>query len=63
MNLTEALNVALPEIPARTVAQRYPRIDPAATFKEHIEDGTAKVVRVIVPSEQAMFRFPPPTGR
>jgi len=57
MNITEALNVALPEIPARTVAQRYPRIDPAATFKEHIEDGH-KVVRVYLPSEQTMFRFP-----
>ena len=57
MNITEALNVALPEIPARTVAQRYPRLDPAATFKEHIEDGH-KVVRVYLPSEQTMFRFP-----
>jgi putative peptide zinc metalloprotease protein len=57
MNITEALNVALPEIPARTVAQRYPRVDPAATFKEHTEDGH-KVVRVYLPSEQIMFRFP-----
>jgi putative peptide zinc metalloprotease protein len=57
MNITEALNVALPEIPARTVAQRYPRVDPAATFKEHIEEGH-KVVRVYLPSEQIMFRLP-----
>jgi len=57
MNITEALNVALPEIPARTLAQRYPRIDPGATFKEHVEDGQ-KVVRVYLPSEKIMFRFP-----
>jgi putative peptide zinc metalloprotease protein len=57
MNITEALNVALPEIPARTVAQRYPRIDPGATFQEHLEDGQ-KVVRVYLPSEKIMFRFP-----
>ena len=57
MNITEALNVALPEIPARTVAQRYPRLDPAATFKEHIDDGQ-RVMRVYLPSEQSMYRFP-----
>jgi putative peptide zinc metalloprotease protein len=57
MNITEALNVALPEIPARTLVQRYPRLDPEATFKEHFEDGQP-LVRVYLPSDQAMFRFP-----
>jgi putative peptide zinc metalloprotease protein len=57
MNITEALNVALPEIPARTVAQRFPRVDPAATSREHVEEGE-RVVRVYLPSEQTMFRFP-----
>jgi putative peptide zinc metalloprotease protein len=57
MNITEALNVALPEIPARTVAQRYPRIDPDLTFQEHVEEGNP-VVRVYLPSENTMFRFP-----
>jgi putative peptide zinc metalloprotease protein len=57
MNITEALNVALPEIPARTIAQRYPRTDPGLTFKEHVEEGEP-VVRVYLPSEQTMFRFP-----
>ena len=54
MNITEALNVALPDIPARTVAQRHPCLDPGATFKEHVEDGKP-VVRVYLPSEQTML--------
>ena len=49
MNLTRALDVALPEIPARTIAEHYPRLDPGATFREHIEDGKP-IVRVYVPS-------------
>jgi putative peptide zinc metalloprotease protein len=57
MNITEALNVALPEIPARSLAERYPRGDPGMTFQEHVEEGV-KVVRVYVPSIQSMFRFP-----
>jgi putative peptide zinc metalloprotease protein len=58
MNITEALNVALPEIPARTVARRYPRMDPGCTFKEHLENGKP-MIRVYVPSSQVMFKFPP----
>jgi len=57
MNITEALNVALPEIPAHSLAQRYPRVDPDATFKEHVEDGET-VVRVYTPSSQLMYKFP-----
>lgn len=58
MNLTQALNAALPEIPARTLAQRYPRVPPDAVFKEHIENGQP-VVRVLVPSQDSVYRFPP----
>jgi len=57
MNLTRALEVALPEIPARTLAERYPRLDPGTTFREHIEDGKP-VVRLYVPSAESMFTFP-----
>jgi putative peptide zinc metalloprotease protein len=56
MNLTEALNVALPEIPARTAAQRYPRLHPEAVFREHILDGKP-MVRVVVPGEQGLYTF------
>ncbi len=58
MNITEALNVALPEIPARTVSQRVPRMDPGCTFREHLEDGQP-VIRVYVPSAEVMYKFPP----
>lgn len=58
MNLTRALDVALPDIPARTIAERYPRLDPGTTFREHVEDGKT-IVRVYVPSCNCMFRFPP----
>ncbi|MBI3405872.1 MAG: M50 family metallopeptidase, partial [Acidobacteria bacterium] len=57
MNLTRALNVALPEIPARSMAQRYPRFDPGVTFREHVEDGQT-VVRIYVPSQESMYKFP-----
>src|SRR5712691_6659828 len=58
MNITRALKAALPDIPARAMAQRYPRLDPTFTFKEHLEDGE-RVIRVYIPSVGAMFKFPP----
>jgi len=58
MNLTRVLDVALPEIPARTIAQRYPRVDPGVVFQEHLEEGHP-VVRVYVPSTESMYKFPP----
>jgi putative peptide zinc metalloprotease protein len=57
MNLTRVLNVALPEIPVRSLAQSCPRVDPGAVYKEHIENGEA-VVRVYVPSARGMYTFP-----
>ncbi|HEX4785427.1 MAG TPA: HlyD family efflux transporter periplasmic adaptor subunit [Candidatus Sulfotelmatobacter sp.] len=58
MNITQALNVALPELPARLISQRPPRVHPEVVFQEHIEDGVA-VVKVFVPGVDAMFTFPP----
>ncbi len=57
MNLTRALDVALPDIPARTVAKGYPRLDPNTTFREHVEDGKP-VVRIYVPSVGGMCSLP-----
>src|SRR5271154_1391881 len=57
MNLTRALEVALPDFPARALAERYPRMDPSITFREHIEGGKL-VVRVYVPSVSGMYTFP-----
>ncbi|MGA7856157.1 MAG: hypothetical protein WCA15_22740, partial [Candidatus Acidiferrales bacterium] len=58
MNLTRVLNVALPEIPARIVAQAPPRVPPGAVHKEHIEDGEP-IVLVVVPDKSLLYRFPP----
>ncbi len=60
MNLTRALDVALPEIPARLIAQTCPRLHPDVVFKEHIVDGRP-TVRIFVPGVDAMFNLAPPT--
>src|SRR5262249_3355520 len=54
MNLTRALEVALPDIPARKLAESYPRLDPGTTFREHVEDGGG-MVRVYVPASKGMY--------
>jgi len=36
MNLTRVLDVALPELPARVILERAPRLPPDIVFKEHI---------------------------
>ena len=58
MNLVRVLNVALPELPARAIAERYPRLDPGINFREHIENGKP-VIRVYVPCAKSMFTFQP----
>jgi putative peptide zinc metalloprotease protein len=60
MNLTQALNVVLPEIPARLVAQRCPRLHPQVVHQEHIVDGRP-TVRVYVPGVDALFNLAPQT--
>jgi putative peptide zinc metalloprotease protein len=57
MNLTRVLDVALPELPARIISERAPRIPPNVVFKEHIEDGKP-IVRALTPGQEAMYRFP-----
>jgi len=56
MNLTRALDVALPDIPAREILHRVPRLEPGATFREHIESGE-RIVRVYFPSTGLMYRL------
>jgi len=58
MNLTRVLNNALPDIPARTLADRPPRLDPGVTFREHMEEGQPKI-RVYVPSAKGMYKLSP----
>jgi putative peptide zinc metalloprotease protein len=56
MNLTRVLNSALPDIPARKLAESTPRLDPGISFREHIESGRP-VVRIYVPCVAGMFTF------
>jgi putative peptide zinc metalloprotease protein len=58
MNLTRVLNNALPEIPARILSQKPPRLSPDIVFKEQIEDGQP-VIRAFVKGKDALFKFPP----
>src|SRR6202035_1383487 len=58
MNITQALNVALPELPAKLMSQRPPRVPPDVVFNEHIEEGK-RVVRAYVPGVDVLFTFSP----
>lgn len=57
MNLTEALNVALPELPVRTVAQqRLPKVDPLLVAREQIQDGKPMIM-VLIPQTRRIYPF------
>ncbi|HEY1498504.1 MAG TPA: HlyD family efflux transporter periplasmic adaptor subunit [Acidobacteriaceae bacterium] len=58
MNLAEALNAALPDLPARRAPVGYPRPDPGLIASENIEDGQPVVVAMIRGRDQ-IFRFSP----
>ena len=60
MNITQALNVALPELPAKLMSERPPRVHPDVVFREHFEEGKREV-RAFVPGVDALFTFPPDT--
>lgn len=58
MNLTRALEVALPDIPARKLAESCPRLDPGTTFREHTEYGE-RTIRIYVPASRGMYTLTP----
>src|SRR5215472_4270040 len=58
MNLTEALNVALPELPARTRGARKPRLHPKLVGREQIEGGEP-VVNCVISGKSNLFHFTP----
>jgi putative peptide zinc metalloprotease protein len=57
MNVTRVLNNALPEIPVRAFSDRPPRVPPDVVAQEHMDDGK-RIVRVVVPGQDALYRFP-----
>jgi len=60
MNLAEALNVALPEAPVRTVVSkdRLPRVDPNLIVNEQTQDGKLMVM-VLIPSTRRIYPITP----
>jgi putative peptide zinc metalloprotease protein len=58
MNLSEVLNVALPELPARRIGKSYPRIHPSLIAREQIEGGVPTMVAMI-PGGSYILRFSP----
>ena len=55
MNLAKALNVALPELPVRAVAQeRPPKIDPNLIVREQMRDGKLAVM-VLTPKNRRYY--------
>ncbi|MGA7524287.1 MAG: HlyD family efflux transporter periplasmic adaptor subunit [Acidobacteriaceae bacterium] len=58
MNLAEALNAALPDLPARRAPVGYPKLDPGLIANENMEDGLPVVVALIRGRDQ-IFRFTP----
>lgn len=58
MNLSEVLNVALPELPARRIGKSFPRLHPKLIAREQIEGGVPTVVAMI-PGGHHILRFSP----
>ena len=58
MNLSEALNVALPDLPAPSLRRRYPRLHPNIVTRQHLEDG-AVVIYAVVSGYDDLYRFTP----
>ncbi len=58
MNLTETLNVALPELPVKTAREHYFRLHPKIVAREHVEGGQP-IVNCVISGKPNLFRFPP----
>jgi putative peptide zinc metalloprotease protein len=58
MNILEALEVALPDLPTTTAQRRFPKADPRVISKEHIEQGI-RVVLAKMPGAEVYLRFTP----
>jgi putative peptide zinc metalloprotease protein len=58
MNIVEALEVALPELPATAAKRGYPKLDPHVIAKEHVEQGEL-VVLAKMPGSDNFVRLTP----
>ena len=62
MNILEALEVALPDLPAQSAQRRYPKLDPRVISREHVEQGE-RVVLAKMPGSDVYLRFTPDQWR
>ena len=62
MNLAEALNAALPDLPAARTRTGYPKLDPALIARENVEDGRP-VIAALLRGSDKIFRFSPDQWR
>src|SRR5262249_43633411 len=62
MNILEALDVALPELPAKSTRRSYPKMDPRVIAKEHVEQGVP-VVLAKMPGADTFIRLTPEQWR
>jgi hypothetical protein len=44
MNILEAFDAALPELPSKSGRRKYPKLDPQVISKEHLEHGVPTVL-------------------
>jgi putative peptide zinc metalloprotease protein len=58
MNILEAFDAALPDIPAKSATKRYPKLDPRVIAKEHLEQGVPTVL-VKMPGSDNFVRITP----
>jgi len=58
MNIVQALDAALPEMPERVIRRDQPKLDPRVIAKEHIEDGRP-IVLTKLPGTEFILRFTP----
>ncbi|MFZ0285863.1 MAG: HlyD family efflux transporter periplasmic adaptor subunit [Terriglobales bacterium] len=58
MNILEALDVALPELPTKSARKSYPKLDPQVISKEHIEHGVPTVLAKM-PGSNSFVRLTP----
>ena len=62
MNILEALEVALPELPAKSARKSYPKLDPQVIAKEHIEQDVP-IVLAKMPGSDSFVRLSPEQWR
>ncbi|MGH9549901.1 MAG: hypothetical protein ACRD3W_11020, partial [Terriglobales bacterium] len=62
MNILEALEVALPDLPAQAAQRRFPKLDARVISREHLEQGE-RVVLAKMPGSEVYLRFTPDQWR